>query len=407
MPAPDLRTPSAAQLLPVDEFMTAKATKLSAPPRSADPATTIIVDPFQDPISSAELVGLRHVSDAAAGIQRCRCGNRFIYKDADGRRVRGGVHLARIHALVIPPAWREVWICPVPNGHLQATGRDARGRKQYRYHPRYRAVRDETKYDRMIAFGRALPLIRRRVQHDLGLPGLPREKVLATVVRLLEITRARVGNEEYARSNGSYGLTTLRNHHATVGREQIHLAFRGKSARRIRIDVEDRRLAKIVKRCRDLPGQELFQYLDDGGARRPINSADVNDYLREATGLDFTAKDFRTWSGTVLAARALRSSGPCPEGKGSANAKVVAAIDWVAAELNNTRSVCRRCYVHPAVIDAYLNGTLSGGDGECASRRQTAPKIGLAREEKELLRLLRARKRRDRLKPRKLSRVAS
>lgn len=354
----------------------------------------LIADPFLDPVKSAEVVGLRYVTDASNGIRRVRRGGGFAYVGPDGNPVRAAAHLARIRALVIPPAWQEVWICPASNGHLQATGRDQRGRKQYRYHPRYRAVRDETKYDRMIAFGRALPLIRRRVQRDLRLPGLPREKVLATLVRLLELTRARVGNAEYARKNGSYGLTTLQDRHVAIGRRAIRFAFRGKSGRKVRIDVEDRRLARIVKRCRDLPGQELFQYVDDLGTRRPIGSADVNEYLKDITGLDFTAKDFRTWAGTVLAARSLRQCGPCSSKTGG-NRNVVAAIDAVAAELNNTRAVCRKCYVHPAVIEAYLDGSLFG-EPQGAGEDRHVPRYALTSEEKALLAFLRARKKLER-----------
>jgi DNA topoisomerase-1 len=379
--------------------MTIKAAALRAAGLRPDVRVTT-ADPFVDPIESAAIVGLRYVNDAMAGIRRVRRGRGFVYVDAEGQPVNGEPHLARIRALVIPPAWSDVWICPTPNGHLQATGRDARGRKQYRYHPRYRAVRDETKYDRMIAFGRALPVIRRRVQHDLGLPGLPREKVLATVVRLLELTRARVGNSEYARANGSYGLTTLQNKHVAVGRKHIHLAFRGKSGRAVRIDVEDRRLARIVKRCRDLPGQELFQYVDDAGVRRPIDSGDVNDYLREIMGLDFTAKDFRTWAGTVLAVRALHELGPCPDTKTGANRTIVAAVDRVSTELNNTRAVCRKCYIHPAVLEAYLDGTLMNAPEGDIAKSRTVPKHGLAPEEKALLTFLRARKKQARVQRR-------
>jgi DNA topoisomerase-1 len=261
--------------------------------------------PQVDGITAARAAGLRDTSDDQPGIRRVRCGRGFRYQGPDGRPVRDEDTLKRIRSLTIPPAWTDVWICPQQSGHLQATGRDARGRKQYRYHPRWRATRDESKYDRMVAFGLALPRIRARVEADLALPGLPRAKVLATVVRLLETTLVRVGNEEYARANGSFGLTTLRTRHVAVTGATIHFAFRGKSGVRHHIDVRDRRLARVVRRCRDLPGQLLFQYLDESGQRHGY-SADVNDYLREAAGEEFTAKDFRTWGGTVLAVATLR-----------------------------------------------------------------------------------------------------
>jgi DNA topoisomerase-1 len=258
---------------------------------------------------------------------------------------------------VIPPAWTGVWICPDPRGHLQATGRDARGRKQYRYHARWRQVRDEDKYGRLAEFGRALPAIRRRIARDLRRPGLPREKVLAAVVKLLETTFIRVGNDEYARDNRSYGLTTMRDAHVRVSGSTVHFIFRGKSGVRHELELDDRRLARIVKQCRDLPGQELFQYLDERGAVVDIGSADVNAYLKDITGTDFTSKDFRTWAGTVLAATLLRDEEPSVTATAGKRA-VVRAIDEVARRLGNTRAVCRKCYVHPAVIDAYLDGTI-------------------------------------------------
>lgn len=257
----------------------------------------------------------------------------------------------------IPPAWTDVWICPRPDGHLQATGRDARGRKQYRYHPRWAQVRDETKYERMIAFGKALPRVRARVEAALARPALDREKVLGTIVRLLEVTLIRVGNEEYARQNDSYGLTTLRNHHVKVTGDRVHFGFRGKSGVRHAIDVRDPRLARVVRRCRELPGYELFSYLDDEGATRSVGSADVNAWLQEVAGEAFTAKDYRTWAGTVLAARALCAAGDCTS-EAEATHAVAAAIASVAARLGNTPTVCRKCYVHPAVIDAYRAGEL-------------------------------------------------
>ena len=309
------------------------------------------------PLASARAAGLRYVLDDGPGIRRARRGKGFRYLGPDGKPIRDAETLRRIRSLVIPPAWTDVWICPRPNGHLQATGRDARGRKQYRYHPRWRAVRDETKYDRVIAFGLALPRIRARVEADLALPGLPRDKVLATVVRLLETTLIRVGNEEYARTNGSFGLTTLRDRHVQIEGGTVHFAFRGKSGVKHRIDVRDARLARVVRRCRDLPGHELFRYLDEDGVTHTVDSADVNDYLREAAGEEFTAKDFRTWASTVLAAQALREFAAF-DSQIQAKRNVVSAIEAVAGRLGNTASVCRKCYVHPAVVDAYLDGSL-------------------------------------------------
>lgn len=313
--------------------------------------------PVTDPVAAARAAGLRYVHDYHPGIRRLRAGKGFRYVGPDGKTVRDADTLRRIRSLVIPPAWTDVWICPLANGHLQATGRDARGRKQYRYHPRWRAVRDETKYDRMIVFGLALPRIRGRVAEDLARPGLPRAKVLATVVRLLETTLIRVGNEEYVRQNRSFGLTTLRNRHVQVEGATVRFTFRGKSGVRRAVAVTDRRLARVVQRCQDLPGHELFEYLDDDGTVHCIDSTDVNAYLREAAGEEFTAKDFRTWSGTVLAARSLQEF-EAFDNLTQARRNVVAAIDTVSHKLGNTRAVCRKCYVHPAVLDAYLDGSL-------------------------------------------------
>jgi DNA topoisomerase I len=291
------------------------------------------------------------------GILRRRDGDSVRYVDADGAEVRDEATLARIKSLAIPPAWTDVWICARDNGHLQATGRDARGRKQYRYHPRWRAVRDEVKYERMISFGKALPSIRKAVDEALRLPGLPREKVLATVVYLLQVTMMRIGNEEYARTNKSFGLTTLRNRHVRVDGSEVEFKFRGKSGVYHAVRVADRRLARIIQRARELPGQELFQYVDDDGKPHAVDSADVNDYLRSITGEDYTAKDFRTWSGTVLAALALQEFEKF-DSEAQAKKNIVRAIETVAERLGNTPTICRKCYVHPAIIDAYLDGTV-------------------------------------------------
>ena len=261
-------------------------------------------------------------------------------------------------SLAVPPAWRDVWICPDPSGHLQATGRDVKGRKQYRYHPRWREVRDGNKYERMIAFGRALPHIRQRVEKDLSRPGLPQEKILATVVRLLELTLIRVGNEEYAKQNESFGLATMRDRHVRVNGSALRFQFRGKSGILHAVDLEDRRLARIVRQSRDLPGYELFQYVDDAGERRAIDAADVNAYLKSIAGDEFTAKDFRTWAGTVLAARALREV-TVFDSQAQAKRNVLRAVEAVAKRLGNTTAVCRKCYVHPEVVHAYLDGTLA------------------------------------------------
>lgn len=312
-----------------------------------------------DPVESAGAVGLRYVSGQGPGIIRRRSGRGFRYMGPDGRAVRDTETLDRIRKLVIPPAWEDVWICPSANGHVQAVGRDARGRKQYRYHPRYRQFRNQTKFGRMVEFAGALPAIRERVEQDLRLPGLPKDKVLAAVVRLLETTFVRVGNDEYAKANDSYGLTTLRDRHVDVQGGKMKFDFNGKSGQAHQVELDDPRLAKIVKRCRDLPGYELFQYLDSNGERCRVDSSDVNNYLREITGKDFSAKDFRTWAGTVLAALALRQCGPCRT-KTELKKRIVAAVKSTAARLGNRPATCRNYYVHPAVIDAYTAGTLIG-----------------------------------------------
>lgn len=310
-----------------------------------------------DPVQSAKSAGLRYVTDTRPGIRRQKAGTGIVYFDTNGEAIRDAEVLARIKSLAIPPAWRNVWICPIAHGHVQATGLDAKGRKQYRYHPRWREVRDDTKYDRMLIFARALPAIRRRVERDLSRSGLPREKILATVVRLLETTLIRVGNEEYARQNDSFGLTTMRDRHVDVSGATLKFEFRGKSGITHAIDLTDRRLAKIVKQSQDLPGYELFQYIDENGAGRSIDASDVNTYLKETTGDEFTAKDFRTWAGTVLAAQALQEF-QAFDSHAQAKRNVVRAIESVAKRLGNTKAVCRKCYIHPAIINRYLDGSL-------------------------------------------------
>jgi DNA topoisomerase-1 len=308
-----------------------------------------------DPQEAARVAGLVYASDAAPGISRRRRGSGFIYLKPSGVVLKDPAHLARIRALVIPPAWTSVWICPDARGHIQATGRDARGRKQYRYHPRWREVRDDTKYHRIIDFARALPAIRRRTSADLGRAGLTKTRVVAAVVQLLEKTLIRVGNDEYARQNRSYGLTTMRDGHVNVSGGRLRFSFRGKSGVEHEIDLDDRRLARIVKACRDIPGYDLFQYFDEEGRRQTVGSADVNDYLRTITGREFTSKDFRTWAGTVLAARLLRDMAAFTS-QSQAKKNIVAAVEAVAKRLGNTKAVCRKCYIHPAVFDAYLDG---------------------------------------------------
>ncbi len=311
----------------------------------------------EDPVAAAHEAGLRYSSDEAPGIERLGFGKAVRYRDSSGRPVRDAETLARIKALVIPPAWTKVWICKWPNGHIQATGRDARGRKQYRYHSRWRSHRDSTKYERMMEFGRSLPRIRRKTSRDMKQPGLPREKVLGAVVRLLEVSLIRVGNDEYAEKNHSFGLTTMRDRHARVNGSTARFAFRGKSGVEHAIAIEDRRLARIVKQCQELPGQELLQYVDDDDQVHDVTSEDVNSYLREIAGSEYTAKDFRTWAGTVLALIALREYAEF-DSKVEAKKNIVRAIEAVAKRLGNTPAVCRKCYIHPAVIDTYLDGTL-------------------------------------------------
>ena len=315
--------------------------------------TKILPDPTA--VAAAKSAGLRYVNDGDAGIRRIRAGRDFHYENARGRRITDADTLGRIRRLAIPPAWTDVWICPDARGHIQATGRDARGRKQYRYHADWRTTRDETKYERMLAFARALPRIRRRVARDLRRRGLGREKVLATMVRLLETTLVRVGNEEYARDNGSIGLSTMRDRHVKVQRGTLEFHFKGKSGKEHHIALHDPHLATIVRRVQDLPGQELFQYVDSDGRRQDVKSDDVNEYLRAVAGAEFSAKDFRTWAGTVLAAIALREVRNFAT-KAEAKQNLVAAIERVARRLGNTPAVCRRCYIHPVLLDAYLEG---------------------------------------------------
>ena len=339
-------------------------------------ARVVRITTFSDPARLAKASQLRYVMDDSPGITRKRTGKGFLYIDAQGRVLSQAKHLRRIQSLAIPPAWEHVWISPWADSHLQATGRDARGRKQHRYHPRWREVRDQTKFDRMSAFGRALPGLRRRLNRDLARPGLPRDKILATVVKLLEATLIRIGNEEYARHNRSYGLTTMRSKHVKVKGTKIQFEFRGKGGKAFNLDFNDRRLARIVNHCQDLPGQELFQYVDQEGRHRTINSSDVNDYLRQITGDEFAAKDFRTWAGTVLAAKALQEIMQV-DSKAHTRRNIIKAIETVAKKLGNTRSVCRNCYIHPAVIDCYLDGSLINVSTEGRDRKTRAllPKL--------------------------------
>lgn len=314
--------------------------------------------PADASLDSADRAGLRWAGDERAGIRRLRSGKGFSYRDADGARVADPASLRRIRRLAIPPAWTDVWICADPRGHLQATGRDARGRKQYRYHERWREIRDADKYGRLAAFGRALPLLRRRVRADLAKRGLDREKVLACAVLLLETSLIRIGNDEYTRANRSFGLTTLRGRHVRVSGSTVRFRFRGKSGRDHDVDLVDERIARVVRRLQDLPGQELFQYLDPDGNVQPVDSGDVNEYVRAAAGEDFTAKDFRTWAGTVLMTRALADQPKHAPGTGGTKASIARACAIVAVRLGNTAAVCRKSYIHPAVVEAYESGAL-------------------------------------------------
>jgi DNA topoisomerase-1 len=339
---------------------------------------------------SARAAGLRWVDDARPGIRREGRSGAFRYVGPDGRAIRDAATRQRIADIVIPPAWTDVWISPIANGHIQATGRDARGRKQYRYHPRWREVRDEQKYSRMVAFGGVLPRIRGRVAADMARQGMSRELVLAAVTRLLDLTYMRVGSDEYAKENDSYGLTTLRDRHVDVHGARIAIRYRGKSGVHHEVRIEDRRLARILARCQDLPGEELFEWRDDHGELHQVTADDVNDYLREISGADVTSKDFRTWAGTVLAWRALRDVGPA-ESETASKRQIVAAIKQVSARLGNTPAVCRRCYVHPDVLASYTDGRLvtvkTGGE-----RRTRAAATALSDEERAVLRLLRSKR---------------
>jgi DNA topoisomerase I len=339
---------------------------------------------ISDPIESAQAAGLRYVSDTQPGIRRKKSGKGFTYVGTDGKTIRDEKELTRIRSLAIPPAYTDVWICPSPNGHIQATGRDARRRKQYRYHSKWREVRDETKFGRMLAFSEVLPKIRQRLEGDLNRSGLTREKVLATVVRLLERTCIRVGNDEYAKANRSYGLTTLRDRHVEISGSSLRFEFRGKSGKTHTVTLNDRRLARIVDRCQALPGEDLFQYVDEDEVRQTIGSGDVNDYIREISGQEFTAKDFRTWAGTLLAVAALTEVGEWSTQR-QAKSNVLKAIDSVAEQLNNTRAVCRKYYVHPAVFESYLAGTMLDG---LRNGTKASAKSELGEEETAVVRLL-------------------
>jgi DNA topoisomerase I len=352
---------------------------------SEDSVQTIV-----DPKDAAESAGLKYVSDNRPGIRRRKAGKGFVYTRADGSKLSEPPVLKRIRSLVIPPAWTQVWICPFADGHLQATGRDAKGRKQYRYHPRFREIRESTKYEHVVAFAAALPSIREQVHQHMALRGLPREKVLATVVHLLESTLIRVGNDDYAKQNSSYGLTTLKNRHVAVDGNEVRFRFTGKSGKQWSLRVRDRRIAKIIKACQELPGQELIQYIDDEGNCRDVTSTDVNDYLREITGKDITAKDFRTWAGTVLAAMALNELESF-DSAAQAKRNLRAAIEKVSARLGNTPTICRKCYVHPGILNSYMDGNLvlqlkSKAESELRSGVES-----LKPEEAAVLALLRSR----------------
>jgi DNA topoisomerase-1 len=340
-----------------------------------------------NPQEAAKAAQLRYVSDERPGLRRRKAGEGFSYVDSDGKTISDEATLARIKSLAIPPAWTDVWICPIAHGHLQASGRDAKGRKQYRYHARWRKVRDENKYSRMAAFGAALPRIRAKADEHLSLPGLEKKKVLAVAVQLLEATFIRIGNEEYARTNKSYGLTTMLDRHVKIEGSKIHFRFRGKSGKDHEIKLTSRKLANLVKRCRDLPGQDLFQYLNENGEPQPIDSGDVNEYLREISGEDFTAKDFRTWAGTLLAARCLATAGSFATAA-AAKAACVSAVASVAERLGNTPAICRKCYIHPMILATFEQEELLALWQKRG--KSNGKSNGLSEEEHALLRFLSA-----------------
>ena len=350
-------------------------TRIIEPRAAATPDSSPI-----DPRAAAKAAKLRYVTDSKPGLTRQRDGDIWRFFKPDMSEVTDPDEIARIRKLAIPPAYTDVWICPDPRGHLQAVGRDARGRKQYRYHPKWRVVRDEAKYGRMLVFGRVLPSIREQVQKDLARPGLPKPKVIAAIVALLEKTMMRVGNQEYARQNGSFGLTTLRNRHARVKAGHVVLDFKGKHGIRHHIDLADRRLARLVERCHDLPGQELFQYEDEDGVRHQATSDDVNEYLQAITGEEITAKDFRTWAGTNLAAATLADF-EAFDTAAAAKKNLVRAVEHVAQRLGNTPAICRKCYIHPAVFEGYLDGSLLEGLKARADALLDGQKTGLTAEE--------------------------
>jgi DNA topoisomerase I len=351
--------------------------------RSHKPA---LVEVLRNPRAAARAAELRYVSLDEPGITRRRSSGAFVYFAPNGRRIRDPQQLRRIAALAIPPAWQRVWICASVAGHIQATGYDARGRKQYRYHARWRQVRDEAKYHDILLFAEALPRLRTRLARDLANPGLTKQKVVATIVRLMEQTRIRVGNDRYADLNKSYGLTTLLDQHAKISGTQVEFRFRGKGGKPYRAAVRDRKLTQIVKRCRDLPGQRLFQYIDDRGRPRPIISTDVNEYIQSATGQPFTAKEFRTWAGTVGAALLLSECEPC-RSVAQGRRTLKHAVLRVSHELGNTQAICRKCYVHPAVLDAYVNGELHRHMRQCLALARRYPRNGLRQEECAVLAL--------------------
>ena len=376
--------------LPLDRARIACVPKISAAQLREEKKKIDEIEVAADPVEVAEEAGLRYVSDDQPGYTRKRKGDDFEYFDTEGKRIRDETRLLRIRRLAIPPAYTDVWICPTPNGHIQATGRDARGRKQYRYHERWREARDENKYDRMVVFGKALPKIRRRVNKDLAQRGLPRSKVLATVVQLLERTFIRIGNDEYAKDNKSFGLTTMRNQHVDVKGETLKFRFKGKSGVSHEVDVSDRRLSKIIRQLQDLPGQEVFQYVNGDGQVRDITSQDVNEYLREITGEEFTAKDFRTWAGTVLAAMALNAQEPF-HNQTQAKKNVKDAIGAVSKILGNTPAVCRKCYVHPDVLETYLDGGMIEGLWQKTEQTMAKQLRNLRAEEAAVMSFLQAR----------------